>query len=409
MPTATLLRSLDLFSGIGGITRAMHGLAEPVAYCDWAIESRRALQTNMRNGRLPKAPISGDVRELGAAWLKRHASMPDIIVGGFPCVGFSTLGHRKGFGERQSGLFSEILRLADETACPMLFLENVANVLNLGMHDIAHELTTKRGYELRWCVVSAEDVGAPQLRSRWFCLAVRPGYAHRWARASKYQPHPWGAAQMPPRAAHTADNSTRASARLLGNSVVPDAVRYAFLYLLGGCEASPTTLSTPAGFALLPAAVLRKAGKAGRAPRRVFTAGRLVWPRCGVLTSEDSAPVERRQPTPFRKPPRLSLVFDPKLFKTTKPPSELLSVPRLTGPATAGRWATPRHGCISAVNYITERTAHDLPTQVRFEASTKDRDRAGGVNPAFIEWLMGYQRGWTAGGGDLRADTGSTA
>lgn len=401
-----MLRSLDLFSGIGGITRAMHGLAMPIAYCDWAEESRRVLQANMSAGRLPVAAVSADVRELGVDWLKRTAAgaMPDIIVGGFPCVGFSALGHRKGFEERQSGLFSEILRIADETRCPMLFLENVPNVLKLGMHDVAHELATKRGYELRWCVVAAEDVGAPHVRSRWFCLAVRPGYKHRWNLASKYAPHPWSAAKMPPRATPLASNLSRASMRLLGNSVVPDAVRYAFLYLSGGCNAIPSSLDTPAGLTLSPSVASPAApGK----HRRVFYAGRIEWPKCGVLLPTDRAPADRPQPIPFRKPPHLTLVFDPSLFKATKPPSGLLSVPRLTEPVTVSRWATPRHGCISAVNYITERTAHDLPTQVRFEASTRDRDRAGGVNPAFVEWLMGYPKGWTASGGNLRAPTGS--
>jgi hypothetical protein len=34
------LRSLDLFSGVGGITLALSGIAEPVAYCDSSLEAR---------------------------------------------------------------------------------------------------------------------------------------------------------------------------------------------------------------------------------------------------------------------------------------------------------------------------------------------------------------------------------
>ena len=399
------LRSLDLFSGIGGITRALHGLAEPLAYCDWAVESRRVLHANMHAGRLPKAPISTDVRELGEAWLKRNVQMmPDIIVGGFPCVGFSTAGHRKGFDEHQSGLFSEILRLADETRCPMLFLENVTNVINIGMHDVAHELATKRGYELRWCVMAAEDVGAPHRRARWFCLACRPNFHIRWPKATRYNPHPWTAAHMPPRAIHVATNNTRASMRLLGNSVVPDAVRYAFLYLLGGCKVVPTTLSTPAGYSSVPA----KQTTNKPPGRRVFSQGRIEWPRCGMLAPADRMPLSCTQLPPFRLSLNLKLVLDPSRFRTPKPPSDMISQPLLKEPMHLGKWATPRHGCITGVNYITERTARDLPSQVRFEVSTIDRDRAGGVNPNFVEWLMGYPQGWTSVGGDLRARTGST-
>ena len=394
-----LLRSLDLFSGIGGITRALHGLAEPVAYCDWAPDSRRVLRERMSSGALPRAPVSADVRELGAVWLKaNNKAMPDIIVGGFPCVGFSALGKPRGFEEKQSGLFSEILRLADETKCPMLFLENVPNVIKLGMHDVGHELSTKRGYELRWCVVGADTMGAPHKRMRWFCLAVRPGFAHRWERATAYEPHPW-TARTPPRAVPASSHETRASMALLGNSVVPDAVRYAFLYLLSGAVSVPAKLSTPAGTRLTPALPKR----AGSRPR-----SREHWPRCGTLGAGPGGLLVAHQPPPrFRKPPGTRLVFDPTLFKTSKPPSVLLSSPRLTGPVGSSKWATPRHGCTGSSNYITERTVRDLPTQVRFEAKTVDRNRGGGVNPEFVEWLMGYPAGWTRAGADVRTATGS--
>ena len=104
------------------------------------------LRSHIESGVLPRAPIATDVRDLDATWLKRK---PDIIVGGFPCVGFSEMGRREGFDDNQSGLFSEILRLADATGCPMLFLENVPGVLYLGMPDIVRELVTKRGFELQ--------------------------------------------------------------------------------------------------------------------------------------------------------------------------------------------------------------------------------------------------------------------
>jgi site-specific DNA-cytosine methylase len=54
-----------------------------------------------------------------------------MIVGGFPCVGFSTMGLRHGFQNAGSGLFKEVLRLADVLACPLLLLENVPNLLNV--------------------------------------------------------------------------------------------------------------------------------------------------------------------------------------------------------------------------------------------------------------------------------------
>ena len=59
-PAPMLLKSLDLFSGIGGITHALRGIAEPVAYCDIEPNSRAVLEANMRRGNLPRAPIAHD-------------------------------------------------------------------------------------------------------------------------------------------------------------------------------------------------------------------------------------------------------------------------------------------------------------------------------------------------------------
>jgi len=58
-----------------------------------------------------------------------------------------------------------------------------------------------------------------------------------------------------------------------------------------------------------------------------------------------------------------------------------------------------------AANVLTQRTVRDLPCQVRFERSTPDELRGGSVNPEFVEWLMGYPRGWTRAAGDERVET----
>ena len=72
-------------------------------------------------------------------------------------------------GER-SGLFFEILRIADETKAPFIFLENVTNIRTKGAERVCKELA-ERGYDCRWCNISASDVGALHKRERWFLLA----------------------------------------------------------------------------------------------------------------------------------------------------------------------------------------------------------------------------------------------
>lgn len=377
------LNSLDLFSGIGGITHALRGLCTPIGYCDWNADSIAVLKANMTRGTLPRAPVSDDVRNIDASWLRTHGigvrCNVDIVVGGFPCVGFSPMGSRQGVENEETGLFFEIMRILDLTHSPYVFLENVPNLLTLGMDVVTRELG-RRGYEIRWCVVSAAQMGAPHERRRWFCLGVKQRRTFTWNRVASYSPFRWhrgGPSRTIPQ------DSARARVRtsLLGNSVVPDAVRSAFLFLLGRCRPPHRT-----EVHLEPASTAKQAK---RLPRR-----RETYPSCGILQIDGVLEVCAPPPVPVshrhREP---TLVFDPRSFRSKRPASPLLTSGLIRVPMTGRSWATPRHGMLRACNYLTARSIRDLPTQIRFERSTIHRH--GGVSPEFVEWMMGYPRGWT--------------
>ena len=161
-----ILNGLDLFSGYGGITVALSEYVRPVVYCEIERYAQGILLSRMASGELPKAPVWDDVTTLDGFKLPRI----DIIYGGFPCQDISVAGHGKGLEGERSGLVSEIFRLLDETKAPFVFLENVPNIRTKGAETVSKELAA-RGYDCRWCCVSAGDVGAPHQRKRWFLLA----------------------------------------------------------------------------------------------------------------------------------------------------------------------------------------------------------------------------------------------
>ena len=391
------LPSLDLFTGVGGITLALHGIASPVAYCDVAPESIANLERNMKLGNIPRAPISTDVRQLDRRWLAANSKgrAPKAVVAGFPCVGFSSMGRRKGFSDQQSSLFAEVLRIVDEFRVPLVFLENVPNILNLGMQAVVRELARKRGFELRWCVLGASDVGAPHKRRRWFCLCVRPGFQFK-ASGMAYRPFRWDVPYDPARRmrcvsdAQRKDDSLRMG--LMGNSVVPDAVRMAFFFLASMFDKDARPDARELSFAALGGALATLPASTVRAHG---------WPRCGAALPNGRVLVAQ-PPTEANKyvlskraHSATRIVLVPSAFRPTKPPSKLLALPVLKSPKTMAYWSTPRHGITSTTNYITERTAKDLQTQVRFEKATPDSLRGCSVHPGFTEWLMGYPRDWT--------------
>jgi DNA (cytosine-5)-methyltransferase 1 len=163
-----VLHGLDLFSGIGGLTKALDGYVRPVAYCEIEPYARGVLLSRMHSGDLPLAPIWDDILTLHGTMLPQV----NVIYGGFPCQDISTAGYGKGLGGKRSGLFFEIVRLAEEIKPEFIFLENVANIRSKGLDRVLIEVA-RLGYDCRYGILSASDVGAPHRRDRWWLLAHR--------------------------------------------------------------------------------------------------------------------------------------------------------------------------------------------------------------------------------------------
>jgi len=126
----------------------------------------------MATGDIVNAPIWDDVKSLKFG--KHEIVAVDIIYGGFPCQDISIAGHGKGLAGERSGLFFEIVRLAQEIKPRYIFLENSNVIPTRGGAEIINSLTGI-GFECRWIVKEAREEGSPQIRKRWFCLAYSNG------------------------------------------------------------------------------------------------------------------------------------------------------------------------------------------------------------------------------------------
>lgn len=167
----SMLNGLDLFSGIGGLTLALQPWVRPIAYCENDRYAQAVLLSRMWSGHIGRAPIWDDVRTLHAEQIEIPI---DIVYGGFPCQDISAAGARAGMGGERSGLFQHIARLVSETNPQFVFLENVPAIRTRGLNSVCQTFT-ELGYDCRWTVVSAAEVGAPHLRKRWFLLAHAAG------------------------------------------------------------------------------------------------------------------------------------------------------------------------------------------------------------------------------------------
>lgn len=236
------MNGLDLFSGIGGISLALKPWVRTVAYCERDRYAQGVLLSRMRDGLLERAPIWDDVSTLRAELF----GVPiDVISGGFPCQDLSVAGAGAGLEGSRSGLFFHIVRLARELRPSFIFLENVPAIAVRGLDRVLLEFTAL-GYDCRWTVVSAAEVGAPHLRERWWLLAHASG-----ARLERLEQHenPWAPLRLSSRLvfpeireSDIAESRREGhglprpvgAVRCLGNSVVPQAAREAFAWLLTG-------------------------------------------------------------------------------------------------------------------------------------------------------------------------------
>jgi len=157
------LRVLDLFSGAGmfslGLDRS--GGFETKAFCEIEPYARTVLRRHW-----PDVPIFEDVTALRGA----DVGPVDVICAGFPCQDLSVAGKGAGLGGKQSGLWSEVVRLVGEIRPRLVLLENVSALLARGMGDVLRDLAAL-GYDAEWDCLPATLVGAPHNRDRIWIVA----------------------------------------------------------------------------------------------------------------------------------------------------------------------------------------------------------------------------------------------
>jgi len=161
---AGVLRVLDLFAGAGGLTAGMHSASSrfrTVRAVELEPEAAATYQANY-----------GDVVHCGPiqTWLEQEdVPEADVVVGGPPCQGFSTLGKQDVDDERNLlwRYYAETVRRAR----PQYFvMENVPAFLKSPQFAVFTDAFASGGaledYEFEARVLNAADHGAAQVRKR---------------------------------------------------------------------------------------------------------------------------------------------------------------------------------------------------------------------------------------------------
>jgi DNA (cytosine-5)-methyltransferase 1 len=157
------VNELALFAGSGGGILGGHLLGwRTIAAVEIEDYPRRVLLQRQADGLLPRFPIWDDICTFdGNPWRGKV----DVISGGFPCQDISAAGKGDGLDGERSGLWTEMARLVGEIRPLFVFVENSPMLTSRGGVRVIADLTSL-GYDTRWTVMGAADIGAPHQRDR---------------------------------------------------------------------------------------------------------------------------------------------------------------------------------------------------------------------------------------------------
>ena len=163
---------IDLFAGIGGTRIGFERAGGMSVFSsEWDKDSQKTYQANF--GEIPH----GDITKISADEIPDF----DVLVAGFPCQPFSSIGKRQGFMHATQGtLFYDILRILKDkkrNGQPKAFL--LENVPGITTHDggntfkVIIKSLEEIGYKVFTKILDAADFGVPQQRKRIYIVGFR--------------------------------------------------------------------------------------------------------------------------------------------------------------------------------------------------------------------------------------------
>ena len=182
------MNELALFAGAGGGILGGHLLGwRTVCAVEWEQYPASVLCARQNDKILPPFPIWDDVQTFdGKPW----RGIVDVVSGGFPCQDISAAGRGAGIDGERSSMWKHMARIIGEVRPQYAFVENSPMLTTRGLGVVLADLSTL-GFDAKWGVVSAADVGANHQRERiWIRAKQRNFLSH-----SKHDRNGWGKQQ----------------------------------------------------------------------------------------------------------------------------------------------------------------------------------------------------------------------
>jgi DNA (cytosine-5)-methyltransferase 1 len=162
------MKVVSLFSGAGGLDLGLINEGHKII---WANDiDPDAVKTYECN--IGKHIHLADIGQLPDDELPKA----DVVVGGFPCQGFSLANRKRSGDDSRNKLYLQFLRVIETTKPYYFIAENVRGILSLDNGDAIKKIVSDfmdAGYRVKYSLLNAADYGVPQSRMRVIIAGTR--------------------------------------------------------------------------------------------------------------------------------------------------------------------------------------------------------------------------------------------
>ena len=162
------MKVVSLFSGAGGFDLGLISAGHEIIWANDIFED--AADTYEAN--IQSHVDRRDIRDIPST----EIPSADLIVGGFPCQGFSVANWKRSISDPRNFLYREMVRVISEKSPKYFVAENVKGLASMEKGAVLSQIKSDFeaiGYQVQHSVLNAADYGVPQTRQRLFILGVR--------------------------------------------------------------------------------------------------------------------------------------------------------------------------------------------------------------------------------------------
>ncbi len=165
------MKVASLFSGCGGLDL---GFIQAGFDVIWANDFfKEAVETYKNN--IGDYIVYGDITKIPSSDIPDDF---DVLLGGFPCQGFSVANTKRSMEDERNFLYKELLRLIDDKRPKFFVGENVKGLLSMQKGKVIEMIVNdfkSLGYNVDYKLLKASDYGVPQHRERVVIIGNRLG------------------------------------------------------------------------------------------------------------------------------------------------------------------------------------------------------------------------------------------